>query len=96
MWRNFHNSPFAIGVSRRFPLLLPAMLPSYFHEISLIPLLSVEEEATLSERVQVLAVLESREWAVVIRRFGLDRRQPMTLELIGAATISLPPARCAA
>jgi len=77
-------------------LPLPAMLPSCFHEISLIPLLSVEEETTLSERVQVLAVLKSRERAVVIRRFGLDGRQPMTLELIGAATISLPPARCAA
>lgn len=96
MWRNFHNSPFAIGVPRRFPLLLAAMLPSYFHEISLIPLLSVEEEATLSERVQALAGLKSRERAVVIRRFGLDGRQPMTLELIGAATTSLPPARCAA
>lgn len=59
------------------------MLPSYFHEISLIPLLSVEEEATLSERVQALAVLKSRERSVVIRRFGLDGHQPMTLELIG-------------
>ena len=48
------------------------MLPSYFHEISLIPLLSVEEEAALSERVQALAGLKSREWAVAIRRFGLD------------------------
>ena len=96
MWRNFHNSPFAIGLPRRFPLPLPAMLPSCFHETSLIPLLSVEEEAALSERAQVLAVLKSLERAVVIRRFGLDGRQPMTLELIGAATISLPPARCAA
>jgi len=67
--------PFAIGVPRRFPLLLPAMLPSYFHEISLSPLLSVEEEAALSERMQALAVLKSRERSVVIRRFGLDGRQ---------------------
>jgi RNA polymerase primary sigma factor len=52
VWRNFHNSPFAIGVSRRFPLGLPAMLPSYFHEISLVPLLSLEEETALAERVQ--------------------------------------------
>ena len=96
MWRNFHNSPFAIGLPRRFPVILPAMLPSYFHEISLSPLLSVEAEAASSERVQALAVLKSRERSVVIRRFGLDGHQPMTLELIGAATLSLPPARCAA
>lgn len=118
------------------------MLPSYLHEISLIPLLSVEEEATLSEQVQALAVLKSMERAMGIRHFGLDGQQRMTLELIGAelgctrervrqiledalkrmrrafsrdqsrqflrvvavnpllspgaATISLPPARCAA
>jgi hypothetical protein len=59
------------------------MLPSYFHEISLSPLLSVEAEAALSERMQALAVLKSRERSVVIRRFGLDGHQPMTLELIG-------------
>ena len=83
MWRNFHNSPFAIGLPRRLPVILPAMLPSYFHEISFSPLLSVEAEAALSERVQALAVLKSRERSVVIRRFGLDGHQPMTLELIG-------------
>ena len=68
---------------RRFPLPLPAMLPSYFHEISLSPLLSMEEEAASSEQVQALAVLKSRQRTVVIRRFGLDGHQPMTLELIG-------------
>ena len=76
-------------------MLLPAMLPGYFHETSLSPLLSVEEEAALSDRMQALAVLKSRERSVVIRRFGLDGHQPITLELIGAATLSLPPARCA-
>ena len=33
---------------------------------------------------ELLTVLKSRERAVVVRRFGLDGHQPMTLELIGA------------
>jgi DNA-directed RNA polymerase sigma subunit (sigma70/sigma32) len=36
------------------------------------------------EAGELLAVLKSRERAVVARRFGLDGQQPMTLEVIGA------------
>lgn len=36
------------------------------------------------EAGELLAVLKSRERAVVARRFGLDGHQPMTFELIGA------------